>query len=119
MSDTWTVAKQNLSVGTLVDDKYRVARIDEKVRGAKRDAVVLTRLSSGKEVAISRKMIEHTQERLESGEKLLKQKNQKKGGISDTIAVEAGVIAALGTSVSYDAAARVFVPARAASKAAG
>lgn len=116
---TWTEAKQNLSVGTLVDDKYRVVRIEEKARGDKRDAVIILRLSSAKETSITRKLIESVAARLSAGETLLKQQNQTKGGISYTIAVEACVVAALGRRIAYDAGARVFRQAKTKAKSAG
>ncbi len=95
MSNTvWNRAKTNLPVGTIIDDKYRVREVTEKV-------IILARIASGKTVRVSRKMVESTHARLIAGETLTKQASAPKGGISFTIAVEAGVVAALGSLIRY------------------
>ncbi len=110
--DAWKRAQVSLPVGRVIDDKYEVVAVDDR-------GFTVKRLASGKPLKVSRKMIESAAGRLRTGEKLAKQANQKQGGISYPIAVEAVVVAALGTTVRYDAADRVFVRSRAATSKAG
>ena len=84
---------------------YTVTEIRTEGRGK---GITIKRNSSGKEVRISDKMVQTTLSRLENGEEIQFQKNQKNGGISYTVAIEAGVIGCIEKLVEVDLKARVY-----------
>ncbi len=65
--------------------------------------------TSGKEVRISARKVQQTAARLRGGERLAYQKNPKDGGISYTVAVEAGVVYALRHMLTRDDERRAYV----------
>ena len=63
----------------------------------------------GKPVRISARMVARTLARLEAGESFAYQRNATQGGISYTVAIEAGVVYALRDRLQRDDSARRFV----------
>tara|TARA_R100000329_G_scaffold8204_1_gene9599 strand:- start:19 stop:345 length:327 start_codon:yes stop_codon:yes gene_type:complete len=76
-------------------------------RGAK--GFTITRNSTGKTVRISGSMIAKTLARAQAGECFAYQANSKQGGISYTVAIEAGVAYALRDVLKRDDANRQYV----------
>lgn len=70
---------------------------------------IIIRNSSGKDVRISSKLIESTRDKIEAGQSLNFQANGPKGGISYTVAIEAGVVHALRDIIRADVDARLWV----------
>lgn len=68
--------------------------------------------TSGKAVRISARKVQQTAARLQAGERLAYQRNPKDGGISYTVAVEAGVVYALRDMLTRDDDARCYLAKR-------
>jgi hypothetical protein len=68
--------------------------------------------TSGKTVRISARKVQQTAARLQAGERLAFQRNPKDGGISYTVAVEAGVVYALRDMLTRDDDARCYLVKR-------
>jgi hypothetical protein len=71
----------------------------------------IERDATGKAVRISGRMLRNVAARLEAGEALAYQANAKNGGISYTVAIEAGVAHALRHLLERDDANRRYLPA--------
>jgi len=96
---TWETAKKNLVPGTTVQSKkgrlYAVLAVDEK-------AATLERPDTGTRVRVTRAKVEKTAARLEGGEAIPFRK------IDYTVAVEEGVLAALGELVEVDTETKTY-----------
>ena len=79
-----------------------------KVTAVKDTKFSIQSLTGRVPVTITKKAVENAQSRLEAGEELRFQKNRSGGGISYTVAIEAGVVFALGEWVTCDKEQRVF-----------
>lgn len=99
--NAWEMAQSNIVAGRVVAESYRVASIDEK-------GFTLTRIDSGKDVRIARKMVESTAARLLAGETLKYQASGPDGGISYTVAIVRGVEAALSGVMVRDESIKAF-----------
>jgi len=101
-----------LSLGTVFFSRggsaYTLTEIRTTGRGA---GLTITRSSTGKAVRVSLKLINSCLTRLQNGEQLKYQANTTKGGISFTVAVEAGVAFALSSYLKRDDANRCYVAA--------
>lgn len=84
--------------------EYRVVSLDGK------GGFTIERASTGKTVKISGRLIESILIRIGDGEAFAYQKNAKQGGISYTVATEAGAVYALRNLLRRDDAARAYVP---------
>ena len=69
----------------------------------------IKRASSGKTVRISGRMLGRTLVRINKGESFAYQANATKGGISYTVAIEAGVVFAMGDLLTRDDANRCYI----------
>lgn len=108
-SDAWKLTKRNLSnkIGkTFKDGTYKLVEVHDK-------GIVLERVATGKQVRVSRSLIERTHATLTSGEELAFRE------ISYTVAIEYGVLLALDGFIvadeerrRYSGRDRVRVPSR-------
>ena len=80
-----------------------------KVVATSAKGFTIKRSSSGKTVKISGKCIEKTLARLERGEEIKFQCSGNNGGISYTVAIEAGVAGALEPLIKVDSSRRVYL----------
>ena len=80
--------------------EYRIVALDS------RGGFTAERLSTGKTVKISGAMLRKTAARAAAGETFAFQRNAPQGGISYTVAIEAGVVHALG--LTADTSARCY-----------
>ena len=86
----WDRAMRDMPAGTIYcDGRYRVVSIDAK-------RIKCERVATGSPFAVSRKMVERTDERLTAGEFIPKQTNGPGGGISYTVSIEQTVLAIVG-----------------------
>ena len=98
-----------ISVGLVIESRggsrYTVCEVwtEGRARGFS-----IVRESSGKVVRISDRKVQATLARLEAGELLAFQASPRNGGISYTVAEEAGVVAALAPLVETDRGCRVY-----------
>tara|TARA_R100001443_G_scaffold16436_2_gene26481 strand:+ start:321 stop:644 length:324 start_codon:yes stop_codon:yes gene_type:complete len=93
MDLNWNAVADRLPIGTQVKDgAYTVTSHDSK-------GFVMTRNASGKTVRITKSKTVKVFARLATGERLPKQSN---AGISYTVAIEAGIVAALGNAIALD-----------------
>lgn len=99
--NAWDLTKTNITPGRVVADAYRVASIDDK-------GFTMTRIDSGKDVRVARKMVEATAARLLAGETLKYQASGPDGGISYTVAIVKGVEAALAGVMVRDESIKMF-----------
>jgi len=108
---TYQASKDSItiSIGDTITSRggstYTVTAIRTEGRGK---GLTITRASSGKEVRISDRMVQNTLSRINKGEEIKFQKNQTQGGISFTVAIEAGVIGCLYNLVEIDTVSRVY-----------
>ena len=108
---TYQASKDSItiSIGDTITSRggstYKVTAIRTEGRGK---GLTITRASSGKEVRISDRMVQNTLSRINKGEEIKFQKNQTQGGISFTVAIEAGVIGCLYNLVEIDTVSRVY-----------
>mgnify|MGYP003627719716 CR=1 FL=1 len=84
--------------------RYRVVSLDGK------GGFTVERPETGKTVKISGRLIGSLLDRIAKGESFAYQKNANQGGISYTVAVEAGAVHALRHLLDRDDAARAYVP---------
>lgn len=89
----WQSIKERMATGTEFGS-YVVAEITEK-------AIIVTK-TSGKQVKVSRKMVDKIAIGIASGQTYAKQANGPQGGISYTCAIEATVVAALSLSLNSE-----------------
>ena len=73
-----------------------------------RTGFVIRRASTGKEVKISSRMVSRCLQVLLEGGILAYQKNGSQGGISYTVAIEAGVVYALGNDIQQSESGRWY-----------
>ena len=81
--------------------EYKIKSFDAK-------GFTLSRMTSTSTVRITRRRVEDTEKRLRAGEALKFQRNKSQGGISYTVAEEAGVVWALEEIIDIDTANRVY-----------
>ena len=102
----------SLSIGQTFHSRggsaYTLTEIRTTGRGA---GITIQRSSTGKNVRVSLRLINSCLARLQAGEQLRYQANQPQGGISFTVAVEAGVAFALSSYLKRDDANRCYVAA--------
>tara|TARA_A100001515_G_scaffold43865_1_gene34527 strand:- start:430 stop:741 length:312 start_codon:yes stop_codon:yes gene_type:complete len=79
-----------------------------KVTAVKDTKFSIQSLTGRAPVTITKKRVDDALSRLKAGEELAFQKNRPQGGISYTVAIEAGVVFALGEMVTCDKEMRVF-----------
>ena len=84
--------------------EYRIVSIDKK------GGFTAVRIKTGKTVKISASLLRKVSARADAGETFAYQRNAPQGGISYTVAVEAGAVYALG--LIADDAARTYRGAR-------
>lgn len=100
-SKTTKPVKKGMTITSRGGSTYKVVSTSPK-------GFTIKRSSSGKTVKISGKLVSRTLERLEKGEALKFQCSGNNGGISYTVAIEAGVIGALENIVKVDSKKRVY-----------
>jgi len=102
---TWEDIIELLKISTVAKSRtgteYLIKSFDQK-------GFTLSRRTSSSTVRITRRRLEDTIRRLQEGEQLKFQRNKKQGGISYTVAEEAGVVWALSSIIHIDTPNRVY-----------